>query len=583
MKTIIIFKKNPTWWQFYLLMTLLFLNTAVIEAQTTYYSDVALPTTNNIKIEDMIRSDYSSLYFLDADFKQGIIGNIKSAGGRIDVKVYDYDPNNPNGRGIEIYAVWITASTPSSIYVENHTPQIPVQSLDPSGDYSNSAINADGNDIKKRAQDARIYSPGQCNNSTWTETFLSVYLQACAGHYAAPVQPVVVEVKLTGNVQFVKAKIPAIGIISLENNKVVRNTPGEFFSYCETNPTTNLCQLFDNIRKPNTALNEDFVIAAHRGWWGYDLGTGVPESTKLAVQQANQQGIKIVEMDLTISLDNELIFMHDYVMKRLTNYSGSEFSFELPWSTMDDYKTRKRNNDVSTVTLSRFFEVLREVQGKQMIIMVDIKEQQSNGKDPNCLANCEFQDTEKQKQSWAKIARQCIRQAESINAKKNLIFKTYFPPEEIYRLIGNQMNNVLWTPIIVPNNFKNAQGQPDINLMVDFIDNWNSTEYENIVACFETNFFSSNDIMIQSFTKNGTTYQNLLHYIHAITGRRSGIFSEEPVNPKGTVNRWGKWKIKNSTDDIRGDFFKLKSIPYGELMLITTDRLDVWKQIKTKY
>jgi glycerophosphoryl diester phosphodiesterase len=586
MKIIINYKNLFAWGQFCLLMTLLFLNTLVIEAQTipiTYQSNISLPSSNKIPIDDMIRSDYGSLYFVGTDLGQGIIGNINSNDGRIDVKVYDYDPSKSDGKGIEIYATWITAST--SIYYENHLAQTPVSLLDISGFYAPSDIQAAGNDIKKRAQDSKLYSPGACNNPTWTDVFLSAYLGKCTVGYTKPVQPVVVEVTVKGNAYFIKAKIPSIGIISIKDGIVIRNNPGDFSNYCKDNGSSNLCQLFDNIRKPKSTSSEDVVIAAHRGWWGNDLGTGAPENTKLAVQKASYEGIKIVEMDLTSSVDNELIFMHDYVMKRLTNYPGTKFSFELPWSTMDNYKARKRNNELSTVTLSKFFEVLEEVQGKDMIMMVDVKELQSKGKDPNCLANCEFQSPEKQKESWTKIVRQCIRQAESLQAKKNLIFKTYLSPSDIYALIGNEMDNVLWTPILVPNNFLNAQNQPDINLMTDFIDAWGGTasNYRELVACFETNFFAPNDIMLQSFIKENTLYQNLLHYIYATTGRRSGVFSEDPVNPKGSVNRWGKWKIKNPSTDIRGDFFQLLNIPYGNLMLITTDRLDVWKELKQKF
>jgi glycerophosphoryl diester phosphodiesterase len=588
MKIIINYKNLFAWGQFCLLMTLLFLNTLVIEAQTKpiiYQSNISLPSSNNIKIDDMIRSDYGSLYFIGTDLEQGIIGNINSNDGRIDVKVYDYDLNKSDGKGIEIYATWITASTPPSIYYENHLAQTPVSSLDPSGSYTLSDIEAAGNDIKKRAQDSKLYSPGACNNPTWTDVFLSAYLGRCTVGYTKPVQPVVVEVTVKGNAHFIKAKIPSIGIISIDKGIVIRNNPGDFSNYCKDNGSSNLCQLFDNIRNPKFPSSEDVIIAAHRGLWGNDLGTGAPENTQLAVQKAYYEGIKIVEMDLTSSIDNELIFMHDYVMKRLTNYPGTKFSFELPWSTMLNYKARKRNNELSTVSISKFYDVLREVQGKNMIMMVDVKELQSKGKDPNCLANCEFQSPEKQKESWTRIVRQSIRQAESIRAKKNLIFKTYLPPLEIYALIGKEMDNVLWTPMLVPNNFLNAQNQPDINLMTNFIDAWGNTnsEYKELIACFETNFFAPDDIMLQPFTKKGTRYQNLLHYIHATTGRRSGVFSEDPVNPKGSVNRWGKWKIKNPSTDIRGDFFQLLNIPYGNLMLITTDRSDVWKELKLKF
>ncbi len=546
---------------------------------TTYTSKVKL-SGNSYTIDDMISMDYGVLYHLNYDKEEGIQGTMSKSGDSIVVRVFDYVAANTGGKGVEVYQVFLDETTSAGVYKKKVLASDVIVQID--GEWN---IRTKSNDIKKRAQDAQVYSPGSCDQS-WTDLFKIVVNQDASGcnHTTVPVQPVIVEVKIIGEATFTKAKIPGIGVVTVQNGKVVLSPPGDFYNYCTTNSNSPLCTLFNNIRTPNTANTEDIFIAAHRGWWGYNLGTGVPENTLAAVQQANSQNAKIVEMDLTVSADNQLVFMHDYVMKRLTDYTGDKFSFDLIWSVMNDYNVRKRDGTVSNgTTLSRFFEVLEYVKDNNMILMVDVKEQQSNGKAPNCLANCDFQTLEKQKASWAKIVRQCIRQAESIEGKKNLIFKTYYPPKEVYKLIGNQMFSVLWTPMLVPNNFKNSSGNPDINLMTSFVDAWDTDKYKNTIACYETNFFSPTDVMLQSFSKNNTTYSNLLHYIHATTGRRSGIFSEEPVSPKGTVNRWGKWKIKNPSQDIRGDFFRLITIPYGKYMLVTTDRLDVWKEIKTKF
>ena len=70
-----------------------------------------------------------------------------------------------------------------------------------------------------------------------------------------------------------------------------------------------------------------------------------------------------------------------------------------------------------------------------------------------------------------------------------------------------------------------------------------------------------------------------MEYIYNMTGRRAGIFSEEPVGGKGTVNRWGKWSIKNPVSDRRGDHLWLLKQPFFKHAVITTDRPDQWDQL----
>ncbi len=597
MKIIINYKSMLIWVQNCLLTILFSVSAVVVHAQTeTVYSPVSL-SSNNVSLEDMVRLDYESLFYLDVDPEQGIMGTINSEGGRIDVKVYAYDANKSNGMGIEIYSTYITESSSDS-YAQGHTTKKNILEYDPSGTsdsgYITSPFLVDSNDIKRRAQDAKINNaPAECEGkSSWTDLFFPDEGNSCVEDYVAEVQPVIVEITTIGGATFLDAKIPGIGVMLEKNNRVVRSSdnPLNGFAYCESkrhwywHVSSDFCRLYERMKTPDIS-STDFIIAAHRGWWGYNMGDGPPENTKDAVDKAHGQDIRFIEMDLTISSDNKLLFMHDYVMKRLTNYTGDDFSFDLPWSTMKNYKVKKRNGDVSKLPLSQFYEVVDEVKHHGMIMMVDIKEKISNGTGDKCIANCDYQDKEKQKQSWANIAKRAIREAQGRNVGMNLVFKTYFPYEEVKRLIGDDrlMNSVLWVPMLVPNNFKDPKlpkGRPDVNLMVDFIDGWNTTEAAGLVTYFETNFFKADDVMLQRFSVKERDYTNLLDYIYVTTDRRAGVFSEEPVGPKGTVNRWGKWKIKNPNNDIRGDFFKILDIPYGKNMVITSDRLDVWKKLE---
>ena len=88
---------------------------------------------------------------------------------------------------------------------------------------------------------------------------------------------------------------------------------------------------------------------------------------------------------------------------------------------------------------------------------------------------------------------------------------------------------------------------------------------------------------LKPITREGKAYQNFLHYVYARTGLRPGCYPEEPMGPKGIVSRWADWKIKDLTQDIRGDHYLLMTIPYGKIMVLTTDRPDIWQKVAEIY
>lgn len=45
------------------------------------------------------------------------------------------------------------------------------------------------------------------------------------------------------------------------------------------------------------------------------------------------------------------------------------------------------------------------------------------------------------------------------------------------------------------------------------------------------------------------------------------------------VNRWADWSMKDLRQDIRGDHLLQMTIPYAKIMVMTTDRTDIWDKI----
>lgn len=338
-------------------------------------------------------------------------------------------------------------------------------------------------------------------------------------------------------------------------------------------PGDEVCDCLQSIKTVGQEDQADIIPAAHRGSWGSDDQTGPPENSAAAIRQAKTDHSNLIEVDLMMTKDKQLVCMHDYNLERLTNYGGTAYIFDKNYAEIQNLKLRNRNGTVSNEPILRFNELLDIVKSQHLVLNVDIKEWQARVEEGICVANCDYQTAAKQQESWFEILRLCLAAIQSKDAYKHVIFKTYYSPDLIFpRLEEAQRKKILFAPMLISKNFNN-----DVQQLCQHVDNWIS-KGGPLIAYFETDFFNASDIQLASFTRGGRTYLNVLHYLHD-KGYRGGIFSEEPVGPKGTVNRWAKWGMKDTDADFRADYVKLMSIPYGNKMVITTDRVDIWKQI----
>jgi glycerophosphoryl diester phosphodiesterase len=575
---------------------------------TSAYQSANPKTNSAITYEDMIKLDYGYFSKLKKDLSGGILGAGQHSSANTKLSVYLYDKNKADGKGARLYHVYARPAeleAGGNIYYA-HTEDI-VKYLSPAdaGLTASSSIRivTKSDDIQKLAQNEKINNLDYCENLSWYHdlwttvkaTFWSLLpgssYNAVACIHFTPVQSVIVEIETDNPAAVASCKVPGIvgGELRIENGKVVVDRRNVLGKYCSVNPNSAICGVYNRLRFPgqyNPGV-EDIYVAQHRGHWGDNLGKGYPENTKEAVSDAFTYfpQAKIAEMDITITKENNLIMMHDYVMKRLTNYTGDEFSFDLTLDEVKPLYARRRNESVSSLKISRFSDVLDEAISHDAILMLDVKEMQikkdNNG---NCVANCKYESIEAQRNSWKKIINLAIDQTH--DKAKNIIIKTYYDPDEVIRLTGERINHVMWTPMILEKLFQNKANPLSKEQLQDticnFIDNWENKAGEN-VAYYETDFMRSDDCMLQPFVRDNMQYDNMLHYIYATTGRRSGVFSEEPAGPRGCVNRWGDWDIKNTQRDLRTDPYVLLTLPYGNIMVVTTDRADVWKQIKESF
>ena len=267
----------------------------------------------------------------------------------------------------------------------------------------------------------------------------------------------------------------------------------------------------------------------------------------------------------------------------MTDYSGSDrdYLFNMSWSQLSGLHLRKRNMKVTDFKLLDFAALVDLLIQNQLVLTVDIKDIRARyDKTGACIDNCDYDPKthgeaagKKIKDSWMAILKKCIDIAASKNALQYIAFKVPHKYSDMLEYVPDSiLSKVQFMPVIQPNRID----------YLDFTDSWIS-EGGNRVIAYETNFKSEDDLYLHSFTRAGKSYQNFLHYVYERSGLRPGCYPEEPMGPKGIVNRWADWLIKDLRIDVRGDHYFLMTIPYGKIMVLTTDRPDIWQKISEIY
>lgn len=495
----------------------------------------------------------SEVFSPNCDLEHGIKG-IVNGSGRIDVRIYETTNN------VLIYHGFITSTSPS--------------------------FSALGNDYQRGALgNGAIYYPSQWNSLDIKTSLSSVerknYDSSSIYPYPYLNHSLNLRIEIDAvNAVFEQCKFPGLGVFDVSGGNVL--FPSGHFCHLLENADSPVTQAWMKMKSPDVNSKSDLVIAAHRGVWGDQLGAGDPENSIPAIA-ATTQYTPILESDIMITGDEQLVVIHDYSLSRLTDYSGDseDFLFDMTWNQLSNVHLRRRNMEVTNYKLLRFEDLLQLLKQYQLVLTVDIKDIRArydlNG---NCSANCTYDpktngETARNliKQSWMNILTKCIDVADSLDALQYIAFKVPHTYSDMQAYVNDTvLSKVLFMPVI----------QPNRRDYLEFVDSWINTGKEHIVA-FETNFKTLEDTYLQPFTRNGIQYENLLHYVYARTGLRPGCYPEEPMGPKGIVNRWADWLIKDLTRDIRGDHYLLMTIPYGHIMVLTTDRPDIWNYLNNMY
>lgn len=405
-----------------------------------------------------------------------------------------------------------------------------------------------------------------------------------------------IKVTLYGNIDINIIKEIAIpGVDPIYFQDFIKKTDYNANHGCFMN-SDGVCQTYNDIRSILDLNAIDMKIQAHRGIWGKNN----QENTIGAMDAAD--AYPLLESDimpygvanLTDSLAADfgkpagLAAFHDFTLTRYSN--GTGFILDKDYFYLKNLLLSKpRSNDLGTERIlfynqNSFGEELPETQSgllgfaatiRNKGLLIDMKTIESFG---NSLFT-EFKSQKNKNISLFHNIALAISKAKAGDNLKYLTFKTYLKYNDLKQGLMNvgvseqDFNKVLWAPIIADKDNKKSSAE-----IKAYLDDWFC--YNESVLYYETNFFTDSDkLLANNYQIEGQGSYNVMEYIYKMSGRRAGIFSEEPVGGKGTVDRWGRWTIKNPANDRRGDHLWLLSKPFFKHAVITTDRPDVWIQL----
>lgn len=106
-----------------------------------------------------------------------------------------------------------------------------------------------------------------------------------------------------------------------------------------------------------TLKEQQFLVCAHRGFHAYN-----PENSIASVQDAIDNGIAMIEIDVRASKDGHLVLMHDETIDRTTNGFGNVSDYTL--EELQAFRLKNDNGILTQETIPTLHQVLNVARGK---------------------------------------------------------------------------------------------------------------------------------------------------------------------------------------------------------------------------
>lgn len=297
------------------------------------------------------------------DMENGIKGIVDS-GGKIEVKIFDKSTNTL------VYHTYITSTSTT---------------------FTGTAVNYNKSSLGSGA----TYYPNVWNSKDIKIALGAIdrkrYDSVTTKPYHLFVNDIDLKVQINEiNAEMNVCKIPGIGLIDRSGGNALFH-PNH---YCHDlkHAAEFVTRAWTRVKQPRMDWGADFIIATHRGVWGDNLGAGNPENSTAAIRDTKLY-TDVLESDVMNTKDGELIISHDYNLKRLSDYSGSDedYLYNMNASQIKNLHLRKRNMDVSEYKYLTFGDMIDALKKYELVLTVDIKEIRSRyDKNGNCIAACEY-------------------------------------------------------------------------------------------------------------------------------------------------------------------------------------------------
>ena len=338
------------------------------------------------------------------------------------------------------------------------------------------------------------------------------------------------------------------------------------------------CQLFNQLMMPDFTSDSDIVPIPHRGTWGTKINTGLPSENTLGAlwNSVLDNDFKIIEIDISLTgegLANEptAILGHYFSMlafggdpdKAPKDYSPEQ----IQQFRMRNRAQQKTNNAFAHIPLLE--DAIIWAKNNNVILTVDPKM-------PTGAPDDELQ----------RLMAITLNLADEHDALKNIILKAVDPydfcvlkmDQYLDKPFSDYEGKFLWIPVV------GTHASDPISTVLQSIDNWNQkTSASRHVAFYEAQLYAPSNPAANPFNHLGDTYENMIDYVKSLgihAPKRAGLWSVDPMNPRGTLGREYNFKfIGNTDDDKRGNVITTLSYKYGPHCAITTDRPNVFKEL----
>lgn len=347
------------------------------------------------------------------------------------------------------------------------------------------------------------------------------------------------------------------------------------------------CRAIAGLKTPEQSK---VITIPHRGYWG---APGKPECSLQAIIDAYNQNYMFIEADIVLTKDSVLVLMHDQQPNRqlntpivfdtdgslndngafvrsinywttstgVPNDLGKEYD---PFPKLENSKYKDRYNNVTSMDLNTFDELISWLQNKEAVITIDIKT--GNLKDQTM------------KNEYLKTIRLCLQKGKQKGVLHQLIFKpgssgqvtipelqTYLTRYGMWNDFSNLTNVVLIN--IIGGSFPLATNKA-------YLDAWYALpSLVGVELIFKTN----DDELLQPKAEFGN--KSIVRYTQD-KGFRTGVFHNIPTNKYGSAGGRGNYfnpPNLGTLSDLRGSMeFLFGTPPVGIKVpgMLVTDNPD---------